>query len=177
MLINHNTKQYWWGPPRTGSRMVSLILKDNGWREVISHHGMEVIDGYQLWISVRNPYERVISMWKNSNSDFHHWITTNKYFESPTSEVNLIKKYNIPFNTIRCESLKEELDRLNVVYREDLLDRLNKGVEPWRIKSSKREWVWDEDNVEIVWEVLNEYFELFGYQKNSWKSNINNIKG
>ena len=27
------------------------------------------------------------------------------------------------------------------------------------------------DNVEIVWEVLKEYFELFGYQKNEWKNN------
>ena len=168
MLINHSTKQYWWGPPRTGSRMVSLILKDNGWKEVISHHGMEVIDGYQLWISVRNPYERVLSMWKNSKSDFHHWIKTIGYL---TPELDLIKQFDVSFNTIRCESLKEDLDKLNVVYREDLLDRLNQGVTPWRIKSPKREWTWNEDNVEIVWEVLKEYFELFGYQKNEWKNN------
>ena len=86
-------------------------------------------------------------------------------------ELDLIKQFDVSFNTIRCESLKEDLDKLNVVYREDLLDRLNQGVTPWRIKSPKREWTWNEDNVEIVWEVLKEYFELFGYQKNEWKNN------
>jgi len=168
MLINHNTKQYWWGPPRTGSRMVSLILKDNGWGEVISHHGMEVIDGYQLWINVRNPYDRVLSMWKNSKSDFHYWITNFRYV---MPELDLIKQFDVSFNTIRCESLKEDLDKLNVVYREDLLDRLNQGVTPWRLRSPNPQWTWNEDNVEIVWEVFKEYFELFGYQKNEWKNN------
>lgn len=170
MLINHNTKQYWWGPPKTGSRMVSLILKDNGWEESISHHGMGVIDGYELWINVRNPYDRVISMWKNTKMDLGLWVINNCYLKSPNSEINLIKQYNLSFNTIRCESLKEDLDKLNVVYREDLWDRLNQGVTPWRLRNGDIQWTWSEKDVELVWENLKEYFEVFGYQKNEWKN-------
>jgi len=146
--------------------MVSLILKDNGWEESISHHGMEVIDGYELWINVRNPYDRVISMWRNNKMDFQRWIKTIGYV---TPELDLIKQFDVSFNTIRCESLKEDLDKLNVVYREDLWDRLNQGVKPWRLREPNLEWTWNEENVEIVWENLKEYFEVFGYKRDSWK--------
>ena len=175
MLINHNTKQYWWGPQRTASRMTSMILKDNGWVEVGGHHYMEYVEGYELWINVRNPFGRAVSFWRQTPNriEFDKWIRKSNSFwsslEGRANPMKELKKWDIKhYNLIRYEHLKEDLTKLNLTYREDLLDRLNQGTTPWRKGiQNDIQYQWTEDIIELIWERTKD--EQYGYTKHDYK--------
>ena len=185
MLINHNTKQYWWGPMRTGSREVSKNLKRNGWVEVGGHHYMDIIEDYELWVSCRNPYSRAVSwwilrtkheeplidqdgkeIWMIDNSTFKEWLMgDNEYMGSIINEVSLINDYGLRFRSIPLENIEDGLNKL--------IPYTNEGSDIWKAKTTidikEYSTYWDETLAEWFWERKMDEFKLFGYEKNSWR--------
>jgi hypothetical protein len=187
MLINHNTKQYWWGPPRTASREVSSWLRSWGWEEIGGHHYIQIVDGYELFVSCRNPYSRAVSwwimrtkheeplidqdgnkIWMIDDSTFKEWIMNpNEYVNgrnSHESSVRVIIENNLEFTPIRLENIYEDMSKFG--YYVDC------GPKYWGAKTTKEilsygEY-YDSELAQWVWETFKDEFELFGYKKDSW---------
>jgi hypothetical protein len=187
MLINHNTKQYWWGPMRTGSREVGSFLKRNGFQLVGGEHEPIVMDGYDLFVNCRNPYTRAVSWWKfrtkqtdplidqngneiytHNDTSFEEWIMNDNEYSYQMGThwdvAMLIKKHSLKFTPIPLE----DLSILNTFG-----DWIDRGSDRWQ-KSTSEDIkpygkYYTQEIADRVWDFAREEFHEFGYEKDSWK--------
>ena len=188
MLINHTTKNYWWGPMRTGSREVGRFLKENGFELVGGEHEPIIVDGSHLFLNCRNPYTRMVSWWKfrtkqtdplidqdgreiytNDDTTFEEWVMgNNEYYgqiEGPWDYVKIIKDNNIPFTKIPLE----DLSILSTFGQYS-----NRGSGVWQKPTSETIKPYREYYTPIlahrVYDMLKDEFEMMGYERDSWKT-------
>lgn len=183
--VSEKYKYIWWAPERTGSRKVSPILNYfgfthqdkelfNGTMPYYTHHCLtnDQYKDYKLICNTRNPYSRVYSLFKN----FYHQSTDKGIdsfrnylkFKLPKGELlELVlrpKLIRYPDYVIRLEYMKEDLSKLPFIYdvltdkQLDYLTEHGKGIDAW-------EEFYDQEMKDIVYNLLKDHFDFFGYEK------------
>lgn len=132
--MNYENKIRYWGPMRTGSRVVSRFLKSIGFQGEHSHN-LDWNNEEELWVSVRNPYWRAVSWWilrhgithwidgegvrhEPERISFRDWVMSdNEYFhthkEDGWNPINRLNELNIkPTYLIRSEYVYEDLMKI-----------------------------------------------------------------
>jgi hypothetical protein len=185
---NNISKKYncqWIAPERTGSRKISEILtyydfKKNG--KNVNNFGVfnynhkvepnEEGTNYKVICNARNPYGRVYSIFKNfypiikdkSKEGFRKFLTED-LVKGHMMDMIVSPKSDKPFDyLIRLEHIKDDLMKLPFildVLTESQIDMLlahGKEIESW-------EEFYDDDMKEIVYNLTEHQFKLWGYEK------------
>jgi len=155
MNVNHEHKVIWWAPERCGTKALAHIFSKlgfefyvNGVKSNYQSHEIKIPDelsDYKIIFSVRNPYDRVLSLFTNftnvgKNSLYMKgnenvfvqkyeiflnelFSNTNKQVEKPILK-NYIQKYSLngkgPDSIIRLESVVEDLSKIEFVKNSDI---------------------------------------------------------
>ena len=159
-MIYENKIRYW-GPMRTGSRVVTRFLQSIGFQGEHSHN-LEWNNEDQLWVSIRNPYWRAVSWWiirhgishwidgegvrhEPQRMSFKDWVMSdNEYFNQGLDEddkwdtIGQLNRYGIkPEYLIRSENVYEDLMKIPFVNQrmnQDWEQKLKEiDVEHWKI--------------------------------------------
>ena len=155
MNVNHEHKVIWWAPERCGTKALAHVFSKlgfefyvNGVKSNYQSHEIKIPDelsDYKIIFSVRNPYDRVLSLFTNftnvgKNSLYMKgnenvfvqkyeiflnelFSNTNKQVEKPILK-NYIQKYSLngkgPDSIIRLESVVEDLSKIEFVKNSDI---------------------------------------------------------
>jgi len=182
--ISEKYKFQWVAPERTGSRKVAEILSYYGFTNQgknvfyfgnynYSHHyDPKLNKDFRIVCNCRNPYSRVLSLYKNfyqsplikNQVNFKRYLTEDlpkgkmlKLILNPTLESK-------PDYVIRLEKMTDDLLKLPFIYdvlsekQIILLSSHPKKLEDW-------ESHYDSESKEIVYNLIPNQFEYFGYQK------------
>lgn len=190
--ISEKYKFQWIAPERTGSRKVAEVLSyydfkflgDRIYNYGVHKYGHKTITNENLWKGVypssqykticnaRNPYGRVYSLFKNfypqiedkSKEGFRRYLTE----DLPRGQmINVVvePKWGKPFDyIIRLEHMKDDLMKLPFildVMSESQIEMMishGKGIDNW-------EEFYDNDMKEIVYNLTEHHFKLWGYEK------------
>ena len=141
------------------------------------HHGLSLFDGhenYKLITTVRNPYSRMVSIyeWMSVSREIRSFeVFMDDYKKRP---VQPIFDKRIPDYTLRQENLFDDYLKIPFVrdsklnesgVLKELCDKkINKGRERKPVKD-----YYNQDTANIVYTNYKEYFDLFGYDIDSWK--------
>lgn len=135
--MTYENKIRYWGPMRTGSRVVTRFLKSIGFQGEHSHN-LDWNNEEELWVSIRNPYWRAVSWWilrhgithwidgegvrhEPQRMSFKDWVMSdNEYFNTHEEDgwnvFNQLNKFNIhPTHLIRSEYVYEDLMKIPFV--------------------------------------------------------------
>ncbi len=87
MLVSHAHKFAYFGMPKTGTKTTTLMLKKRyGAQNRGSYHGAKwdaLPDGYLPWMTVRNPWTRLLSWW-------HAWGYCANDRDVPVKDIGLL---------------------------------------------------------------------------------------
>lgn len=159
-MITHKDEIRYWGPMRTGSRVVTRFLTSIGFEGYHSHN-LEWKGEKELWVSVRNPYWRAVSWWiirygithwidgegvrhEPQRISFGDWlISENEYFNQGVDgndkwdTIGQLNHYGItPTHLIRSENIYEDLMKIPFVNQrmsKDWMGKLQKRSDDWTI--------------------------------------------
>lgn len=192
MNYSHKNKILWFTPIRTASRACVPIMEYFNFDSTKYHdeNFPKDSDDYVLITNVHNPYKRLVSIFKMfeeqknlSNVSFHDWIHTNlknlnKHNQNPHQL--WISKFILSFKKkpdyiVRVENIEEDL--LKIKFIQENMSKELKKIFSENIKTNqyrednfdywKKEY--DENLSNYVFDNFRNDFELFGYDKNSWK--------
>jgi hypothetical protein len=197
MNYSDEFKVCWYTPQRTATRATATLLKTLDFTSIGSHSfylPKERLD-YRLISNVRNPYPRMVSLFflyslhkKNFNLNFYNWceyVLTNENFDNDYSlrYEKKIKSVGRDFDTfIRVETLSDDLEKLNFinltkpetkdVWDNSILNNSYTHEFKYIEKDDKKKWedFYDEKTAKLVYTHLEEQFDFFGYDKNSWNN-------
>jgi hypothetical protein len=197
MTYSDEYKVCWYTPQRTATRTTHVLLNALGFEALGAHffNFPESRKDYYLISNIRNPYSRVVSLFslysihKNEYTfNFNNWCEYALTDEKFDSEYQLryekkILSLNKKFDKfIRVEKLDEDLKSLSFI------DIKNPKIEEiWRNNILNNRYTYEFKNIEnnerkhwsnfyterladFVYENLKEQFELFDYNKDSWKN-------
>lgn len=182
--ISEKYKIQWIAPERTGSRKLSEILSYYGF----TNNGDKVFNfgkfnyshyydptkymDYKILCSVRNPYSRVLSLFKNfyktdteKNKDSFKSFLINGLSSGGMRQMvlNPVLDRN-PDYIVRLENMEEDLLKLPFIFdvltesQIKLLVIHGKTIEPW-------EDYYDDESKNIVYNLIPNQFNFFGYEK------------
>lgn len=138
-MIKYKDEIQYWAPMRTGSRVVTRFLQSIGFEGEHSHN-LEWNGEEELWVSIRNPYWRMVSWWI-LRCGITHWVDgegvihipqripfkdwvmgNNEYSSGGINEddnwdvMMRLKHFNInPTHLIRSENVYEDLMKIPFV--------------------------------------------------------------
>jgi hypothetical protein len=197
MTYSDELKVCWYTPQRTATRTTHVLLNAMGFVGLGAHffNFPESKKDYFLISNIRNPYTRVVSLFslysihKNDfNLNFEKWCEyalTDKKFDGDyqlryeKKILSLNKKFD---KFIRVEKLDEDLKSLGFINFEE-----PKIQDIWKNNIMNNRYTYEFKNIEnttrthwsdfytekladFVYENLKEQFDLFGYERNSWKN-------
>lgn len=189
MNFSEKFKIRWYLPPRCGSRSTLKILRFLKFS--LNNHSFLLNDkqsDYQTIFNIRNPYFRLISLFylhcemeKNFSRDFKKWsiavlnersvfVLNNPY----DLEINLKLLGRNPNHFVKIENFYEDLIKIPIIQDNmsvDLENVFQKAVYSNEYKNNfKGNIFYDEELADIVYDKLKYQFEVFDYNKNSWKN-------
>lgn len=167
----------WIAPSRTGSRGTAEILSrydfkynnepiHNGQLENYCHFtsDLSLLQNYKIICSARNPYGRLLSHYKNYNSEkitFREYVMEKRWGSLNLIEPILSKK---PDYLLRLEHLNEDLRKLPFIY-----DQLTEKQLDLSLQHDKELNIWqdyyDNDMKEIVYISFQNHFIFWNYEK------------
>jgi hypothetical protein len=182
--ISEKYKFQWIAPERTGSRKLSEILTYYGftWNgEKVFNYGtykyshrtdQNNYQDYKVICSARNPYSRVLSLFKNfyqktqekNKETFKNYL---KYDLPQGQMYNMVVNpilTNRPDYIIRLEHMVDDLLKLPFILdvlterQVRLLTEHGKPIDEW-------ESFYDEESKDIIRNLIPTHFEYFGYEK------------
>lgn len=183
--VSEKYKSIWVAPERTGSRKVAEILFfydfkcDNKlvfqFGEYNFSHNKpndNKYDDYLLICNLRNPYSKVVSLFKNfySNSCVKSKDTFKNYLVKDLPLGHMHKMVlnpilsRVPDHVIRLEHMTEDLKKLPFIFdvlnekQVDLFTQHGKEIEEW-------ESFYDQESKDIVYEYCKDQFIFGGYSK------------
>jgi hypothetical protein len=196
MTYSDEYKVCWFTPMRTATRTTQTLLKKLGFTTLGVHSLMlppERFD-YQLISNVRNPYTRMVSLFSlysvhknNFQLNFENWceyVINDEQFEVgyQLRYDLIIKSVNRDFDKfIRIENYSEDLKTLNFIdhskpeIKEVWENSILKNAYTFEFEKIKTEEkkVWqdfyNQKTADLVFTKLEQQFNFFGYDKNSWK--------
>jgi hypothetical protein len=145
------------------------------------HHGIFLFDGhekYDLIVTVRNPYSRIVSMYEYNNKGVGKEkvrpfeVFVYDFLKHP---IQPIFEKRIPNYPLRQENLYGDYLRIPFVRdsklnQSGILEELcQKKMNIGDYRKSFKEY-YNQETANIVYTNYKEYFDLFGYDKDSWKT-------
>ncbi len=197
MTYSDEFKVCWYTPQRTATRTTMTLLKVLGFATIGTHsfYLPKERKDYRLISNVRNPYPRMVSLFflyslhkKNFNLDFFRWC------EYALSDKNFDNDYSLRYEKkikdvgrnfdmfIRVENLSDDLKKLEFIdlSKDEVKDVWENSIlkngythEFKYIETEKKKrWedFYDEKTANLVFDSLEEQFDFFGYDKNSWNN-------
>ena len=199
MNVSHSARWIWWAPGRCGTRSVCSFLKYYGFSEHPTDmhiaypgkadgytHNIGIppgCDGYMVAMQVRNPYSRLVSMWRlECMSDLPGTVAPTmpfREFATTRLSTDLVTALEVrrPDHLIRLESLAADVAALPFV---DLGDPAVRALYDEHIMSNgysadsvDRAWDWrshyDDALAQVVYDNNRAVFDAFGYDRDSWE--------
>ena len=197
MTYSDELKVCWYTPQRTATRTTHILLEALGFTGVGAHffNFPSTKSDYYLVSNIRNPYSRMVSLFtldsihkNNYNLDFEKWceyaLSDDKFDQAfqlryERKILSLDKKFD---KFIKVERLSDDLKTLSFIdfsnpKIQDIWQRniLNNGYthEFKNIKNDVRtNWFdfYTEELADLVYNNLKEQFDLFDYERTSWKN-------
>jgi len=201
--ISHQHKVIWWLPTRNGTRSVGLFLSTLLFEKqgkVIGPEWMPThtlcypdnIEGYSLYLNVRNPYSRVLSFWHwhrelsktdkrcldTFNTNFSDYVSkaNYKFLDDPHYETILkavTTKKKIKANFVKLENLKEDILKIPFIDIKSpaILNNYNKYIINNQFLSADTDYrlFYTEETAQLIYNEFKEAFTMFDYDKDSWK--------
>lgn len=197
MTYSDEFKVCWFTPMRTATRSTHTLLKALGFHSLGTHSFSYPSErfGYRLISNIRNPYSRMVSLFSlysihknNFTFDFKNWA--DYALNDDEFEVGYQLRYDKKilslnekfFKFVKVENYVEDLsglDFINLRKREieniwnNTILRNSYEYEFKKISSDdKKTWMdfYDDEIASLVYSKLKYQFELFDYDKNSWKN-------
>lgn len=196
MPYSDNLKVFWFTPMRAATRSCSKMLQHLDFTD-LSHEFIEdkLHEQYYCTSNIRNPYSRLVSIYhiycyqfKKEPNNFRDWVIKKlrEEVEFPTKtlnyQINLSKIFSscnrFPDYFIRQEFLEEDIrnlwfikenmsEELEIIIQDNIVNNgyLNEFGErdPWQE-------YYNNSLSNYVYNFLEKDFQLFGYDKNSWKN-------
>lgn len=194
MSYSDKFKVFWLNPMRTATRSCMQIQKKLEFEECGVHSFVIPEDkmDYQIIVNVRNPYSRLVSLYKleciwkkkefniDSYGDWVRFVLQDRYIQNNIMTLyldHLIEKLpSTPKTFIKLENLESDLkniwfiednfDDIQEVFQNQIL-RNNYKME-YKISLNWKEF-YDEELAELVYNKTKTQFEMFNYEKDSWK--------
>lgn len=196
--ILESHKLFVWLWEKTGTTHMSNLLRNFDFKHyyfdgndkklihnrIIHTHECGLFPGhedYKLMVSTRNPYSRIVSSYKMNHLEdldkntFRDYLETIFYLNEPTGVncYSFVKRK--PDYFVRVEHMYDDYSKIPFIIESDFYKsgklkqftdvRLNphpKGYKDWREYYSK-------ESADIVYYNMARYFDMFGYDKNSYK--------
>ena len=189
MNYNDDLKVVWLTPQKTGTRscgpiMFKIGFESNTLRDVPSHD-LEIPVGkenYYLVMNVRNPYDRVLSLYSlyclhagNNPIEFEKWINDKYVFFKYKYSIclyDMIQRLpKLPDYYVKMENFGNDIKSLWFVKENlgSLSNVISENIKTNRYKSESK-FRYNQYLADIVYNNLKKDFDLFGYNKNSWKN-------
>lgn len=206
-IINANLKEkiFVWTPPKTGSVRSVGILHNLGFKSYIlegtnlipnstfyHNHKYPIIEGYELLITFRNPYEQIVSFFKMSQSkkreesgvlsvkseinseDFENFILS-QLEDNPEYTEYLSFEDIHPSHIIRTEFMFEDYLKIPYITETDyfksgnLLRDCNIKINQSRYEEFDYKTLYNQRIADLIYYNFINVFEFGEYDKNSWK--------
>ena len=192
--ISEKEKFFLWLWDKTGTSLSKKILSNfdfhfygfkNGQKEIISseitqYHICKLFPGhkdYQMLATVRNPYTRVFSSYCQGyrprvGREFENFVQGILLSER-NFECSLFNE-RVPNYFVRVENVFEDYSKIPFIRKSSLyqsgalFEICSSKVNPSKHALDWRDF-YDKSLADLVYYGNQSYFELFGYDKNSWK--------
>ena len=194
MSYSEKFKVVWLNPMRTATRSCISFQKKLGFEEwgVHSFQIPKERDDYQIIVNIRNPYSRLVSLykinciWKKTEfviEGFEPWVTHALHDDNRIENIstvhldllidNLPKKPDV---FVKIETLEDDLKKLWFI--KDNLELLSSDFESQinnnRYINEYREHIpwqnfYNQELADFVYQKTQKQFEMFNYEKDSWK--------
>lgn len=197
MTYSDEYKVCWYTPQRTATRTTHSLLNVLGFKSLGTHAFSlpKEREDYMLISNIRNPYSRMVSLFflyslhkNNFKLDFEKWC------EFVIQDENFDKGYQLHYDKklgsvnknfdkfIRVEFLSDDLKSLNFidlsqpkineVWNKVILENTYNHEFKHIETDSKKSWYdfYNQNIADLVFMNLEKQFELFGYDRNSWKN-------
>jgi hypothetical protein len=192
MPYSESLKVFWFTPMRTASRSCNELLRHLDFTD-FSHEldKNKIREQYYFVSNIRNPYSRLVSIYhlycyhrKKEPNDFRDWATKQlgENVHYPIYQIFLSKIFSscnkLPDYFVRQEFLEEDIRNLwfikdsmsehieyiiqNTIVSNRYFKEFGK-INPWQE-------YYDDSLSNYVYNFLEKDFQLFGYDKNSWKN-------
>lgn len=206
MIINYEKKWIYIGPPKTGSTAISFLLTDGKYnpnKEIFTlknnNNFFGISDGgqhtpwppnkindeykdYFVFISVRNPFSRIVSLWRHWNSgknlqetnikknigldEFLIMIIENKIDNGNGFFTKTITDWVFNYNYfIKQENIKKDLLNLNIHKYDFDIPFINKAMFSNKIKIDWKT-VHNQNTIDLTIKWAKKDFENFEYLEN-----------
>jgi len=196
MPYSDNLKVFWFTPMRAATRSCDIIMRHLDFTD-LSHRFLEdkLHEQYYCVSNIRNPYSRLVSIYhiychhqKREPNDFRNWVIKKlrEEVEFPIQtlnyQINLSKIYSscnrFPDYLIRQEFLEEDIrnlwfikenmsEELEIIIQDNIV---NNGYLTEFGKRNPWQEYYNNSLSNYVYNFLEKDFQLFGYDKNSWKN-------
>lgn len=151
---------------------------------ITQQHTCQLFEGhheYKMIASARNPYSRYVSLYKMAQSggnlkakiqDFEEFLETQVFHHTNFDCVTFHSR--IPDYFIRVENLFEDYSKIPFIIKSDyyksglLKEFCNKKINKTKIENDWRDY-YNQSKADLVFYNTQNYFEILGYDKNSWK--------
>ena len=197
MPYSDNLKVFWFTPMRTASRSCHRLQEHVKFTGLYSHNFFKTQSEKEYFFisNIRNPYSRLVSIYhlychnsKRKTNDFKDWVIKKlrEEVEFPIQtldyQINLSSIYfehkKFPDYFVRVENLEDDIRNLWFV-KENMSDEVEKIIKETIVNNSyskefRDRLPWQEyynnSLSNYVYNFLEKDFQLFGYDKNSWKN-------
>lgn len=164
----------------------NLILTHD---DLIHHHAFTIfpeIHSYKLIMTTRNPFSWAVAIFYASNKvddlsqiqiKFQNFLENNFYENLFISELLYNLHYVEVSYQIRLENLHQDYLGLPIIHKSKYMkqnelhslinSKVNKSFSP--LSKLDYKLFYNKNSADIVYYIFSKYFDVFGYDKNSWK--------
>ena len=196
MPYSDNLKVFWFTPMRAATRSCEKVMHYLDFKD-LSHEFLKnkLHEQYYYVCNARNPYSRLVSIYhlycyhsKREPNDFRDWVIKKlrEEVEFPIQtldyQINLSKIFSsydrLPDYFVRQEFLEEDIrnlwfikdnmsEELEIIIQDNIV---NNGYLTEFGKRNPWQEYYNNSLSNYVYNFLEKDFQLFGYDKNSWKN-------
>lgn len=162
-----------------------IFLESEKILQVHTCYDYSFLGDFKILASVRNPYERFVSEYKFSyrpskvTKDGLLEFIENFFSEGNPNFLSVMNCYLFRTSTpdffVRIENLFEDLSKIPFIVNDDFYTSGNlEKMTKIKFNENRNKVFWKDlmtkDSADFIYYNLANYFEMFGYDKNSWKN-------
>lgn len=195
LSMSQEHKAFLWTQAKTASSLATKVFENFGFQSyrIINnlpdfsnsvrghHHTPCLFNGHENYIfisTLRNPYQQVFSEFlkrgKETIEDFRIHLEKKYQKTIINNEEFLTYTERLPDYTLKVENLYQDymkipfINKSNLAYSGELKKIIDLKINEGRVKLNWKNF-YDQNIADMVYYNSSCYFDLFGYDKNSWK--------